>query len=532
MNFAPSLPAGWVDRGVQWGMARVRSQRWLWLLPLVVLYAMVRWPPARIVHVMGAVVALGVVAWAIRRPGRALIALVIFLPLQLIGFGFLLRLPISQQVVKAAGGLKELLVVGILLSALHALHVGRTRRGLVRQLDRIDKAALAYVAMVTVYMLVPHLFTSLPVAGKWSVRLLAWRADCGYVVLFFAARHAPISAHARRRFVQVLTAMAGLIIVVAFYQWFRPDSWATFVAITGRQLQYQIQVLGNDLQIVTRNLGYLTDRDPLRVGSIFLGPFDMADFLLIPFAVAVERITRGDRSLSAYLLGAGILAALFASRVRADALAAMVVGLVALAPAPKRPITARLRLLGAIVLATLIVVPSLGGTRFVNAQGGAKSNQGHITELSAGLSELIHYPLGLGIGNTPGVGDRFVLAAGQKGAFTVDNAILQVGDELGVQTLLPWLLLVILTWVGLSRAARRSDSFAGGVRLAFLAIFVAGMYHHVFLSFPIAWVLWAAIGLALNTGASAPGPAKNGAATDSERSESKIAAIQADVGRS
>jgi hypothetical protein len=42
------------------------------------------------------------------------------------------------------------------------------------------------------------------------------------------------------------------------------------------------------------------------------------------------------------------------------------------------------------------------------------------------------------------------------------------------------------------------------VRLAFLAIFVAGMYHHVFLSFPVPWILWAAVGLALRPEGASP----------------------------
>jgi hypothetical protein len=170
---------------------------------------------------------------------------------------------------------------------------------------------------------------------------------------------------------------------------------------------------------------------------------------------------------------------------------------VALWPTRNRPVAARLRLLAAIVVAAAVIVPSLGGTRFVNAQGGAKSNQGHVSEFSGGLSQLARTPLGLGIGNAAGVGDRFVLGATNQGGFTVDNAILQVGDELGVQALLPWLALMVLTWLALGRAARRDDAFAGGVRLAFLGIFIAGMYHQVFLSFPVAWILWAAVGLAL-----------------------------------
>jgi hypothetical protein len=487
-----------IDAVVHWVGDRLRSQRWVWLIPLVVLYAMVHEPRARIIHIIGALIALGVLAWAVRRPGSALIALMVFLPLQDVGFGFLLRLHVPAQVLRLGGGLKELLGVSILISALHALHVGRTRFGKQHQLDAIDKALLAYVGVVTLYLVAPHLFTTFYVSGHFSVRLLAWRADCGYVLLFFAVRHAPLPPQARQRFLRMLLILGGLTLVLGFYQWADPGSWSNLVLTTGRQIQYQTSVLGNNQTTVTRNLGYLTNLNPLRVGSNFLSPFDMADFLLIPLAIGIERIARDYRSRGSYVLCALILALLYASRVRADALAAVVIALIALIPTPNRPIVARLRLLGAILVAAAVVIPALAGTRFVNAQGGAQSNQGHISELSGGITTLFRNPLGLGIGDAAGVGDRFVLQdPGQQGGFTVDNAVLQVGDELGFQALLPWLVLMILVWRALGRASRRQDPFAGGVRLAFLALFVAGMYHQIFLGFPVPWILWAAVGLAL-----------------------------------
>jgi hypothetical protein len=287
-------------------------------------------------------------------------------------------------------------------------------------------------------------------------------------------------------------------------------------------VQYQLSVLGNDLTTVSRNLGYLINQHPLRVGSIFLSPFDMADFLIIAFAIALERIARDFRSRGRYVLCAAILGALFVSRVRADALAACVIAVVVMWPTPNRPAAARLRLLGAVLLAAIVVVPSLGGTRFVNAEGGGKSNSAHVDEISAGFSELVRNPLGIGIGNVAGVGDRFVLDAKLQGGFTVDNSVLQVGDELGLQALIPWLVMVVLVWRALGQAAKKADPFAGGIRLAFLAILVAGMYHHVFLGFPVAWVLWSAIGLALKKpGGELPD------AEEADKSRGNIVAIDA-----
>lgn len=489
------------------------SGRLLWVLPPLVLAAVALVPEWVLGYLAAGVVGLAILAWAACRPGAALGVLAVFVPLQDIGFGFLLSLHVPSALLRPAGGIKEMLALGILLAGLHRIHTASLR------LDRIDRTLLAYVAVVSVYVLVPHLFTTIPVTSKWDARLLSWRADCGYALLFFGVRHAPISALARRCFATAVMALAALTVMAAGYQWARPDAWARFIAGPGQQLRYQLKVLGNSPTTVQRNLGYLVDRNPLRVGSIFLGPFEMADFLLVAYALAIERITRQHRSWSSYLLCAGVAAALFASRVRADALAVIVITVVALAPAPQRPAAARWRLVAAVLVTAAILIPSLGGTRFTNSQGGAASTHGHVGELSAGINQLVSHPLGLGIANVAGIGDRFVLPSTSQGGFTVDNSVLQVGDELGIQALVPWLLMLVFTWLALGRAAREGDAFAGGVRLAFAGILIAGMYHHVFLNFSVSWVLWAAVGLALTPGA-----------VESEQA-SNIGTTQAGVGR-
>jgi hypothetical protein len=383
--------------------------------------------------------------------------------------------------------------LGILIAGLHALRQGG------RRLDGIDKALLAYVAVATIYMLFPHLFSAYHVTTKWNARLLSWRADCGYVLIFFGVRHAPISSSTRKWFERVIFGMATLTVIVGFYQWAQPDAWANFVLRTGHIQQY-FNVLGAKGPL-SQNLNYIiNERHPLRVSSVLISPFDMADYLLLPWAIAVERLARHERPLWAYLLCPGILAMLYASRVRADSLAAVVLLLLALIPAPKRTTAARLQMLAAIAVAAIVIVPSLGGTRFVNAEGGGSSNTDHFRELRHGITELSYAPLGLGIGNVAGVGDRFYLGPHLE-SFTIDNAFLQVSGELGIQALIPWLILLILTWRALGRAARKGDAFVGGVRLAFLAILIAGLYHQPLLTFPVPWTLFAAMGLALKPSA-------------------------------
>jgi hypothetical protein len=485
------LRIGLSSRSARLFRGRRKPERWLRALPFVVFCLFFLSPQARIFHILGAVLALGLVAWAARRPGRALVALVVFLPFQTLGLGLLLRFHVPAQFLHQAGSIKEILSVGILLAAFHAM---RSRR---ERLDRIDKAALCYVGVVTVLLVFPQLVTATPYG--WSARLLAWRADCGYVLLFFGVRHAPISPRARRAFISAIMAIAAVTVAAGLYQWIRPDSYARFLINSLRQYQYRTSVLHLSRAVAQKDLFYLTNQNPLRVSSIFISPFDMGDFALIPLALSVEWIARRGRSLLVYALCAGLAGLLFASRVRADSLAAVVLTLLALTPTPKRPTVARWRLFAAVAVGACIVVPSLGGTRFTNGEGGAASNHGHLSEITAGIKELERYPLGYGLGSQPGVSERFVQPGSYSGQFTHDNSVLQVGDELGVEALIPWLLMVIFLLQGLGGAARRGDAFTGGVRLAFIGILVAGQYHHVFLTYPVPWILWAAVALAMRS---------------------------------
>jgi hypothetical protein len=269
-------------------------------------------------------------------------------------------------------------------------------------------------------------------------------------------------------------------------------------------VQYQLNVLHNTPAEVVNSLAYLVNQHPLRVSSIFLSPFDMGDFLVLVVALVAERISRDRRSWTNYLLLGGSIAALFASRVRADSLAALVVLGLAVLPSPPRPVTARIRLIAAIAIGAAIIIPSLGGTRFVGAQGGNASNQGHIREITNGIHAMVDHPLGLGIGVQPATANRFLLSGNQIGLYTTDNSITQVGDELGFQALLPWLGFLIAAGVALRRRARGHDPLVAGAGLALIGILIAGQYHHVFLTYPVPWTLWAAIGLALRDRSAEP----------------------------
>jgi hypothetical protein len=104
----------------------------------------------------------------------------------------------------------------------------------------------------------------------------------------------------------------------------------------------------------------------------------------------------------------------------------------------------------------------------------------------------------LGLGDQPGTAARSVQTAHIiYGGNVSDNSILQVGDELGVQALLPWLAMMGLVLWEFKRRGR-NDPFATALGLGLLGIVIAGLYHHVFLTYPVPWTIWGGAGLALS----------------------------------
>jgi hypothetical protein len=461
----------------------------VWIAPCLVALGLYRLSDHRITDVIGGGVVVLLFIWAVRHPGPSLSIMAVLVAVQGVGFGFLYAAHIPSGILRAGGGLKDMFGIAILVSALGAM----TRRG--RRLGRLDQVALVYVLAVTLYLLLPGLFA--PGSPKWSDRLLSWRLDAGYALVFIALRHAPISARARAWFAGTVLAIGAVASGFAVWQYVSPSGFYRFIVNTGKQVAYQRNVLHSSGATIQSTLQYLTaNGSHLHLGSIFLSPFDMADYLLIVVAVIVERLARGGRNLGLVVLLGAVVFALFASQVRADAVAALVVFLVALMPARGRPELARWRLALAIAIGAAIVVPYLGGTRFTGGHNGGVSTSGHVREFNSGFNELLRRPLGLGLGDNPVTANRFILPG--SGALTSDNSYLQVGDELGVLALIPWLLFVFGALVALRRRARAPSAMAASAGLALGGLMVTGLFHHVFLNFSTPWTLWAMIGLGLS----------------------------------
>jgi hypothetical protein len=464
----------------------------MWFIPVVVLLGSLALNEKHMSDVIGLVIGLGILAFFVQRPGPALITLIIFLPLEQVGLGLLHRLGVPGTILRPASSFKELLGICILISALRQIRDSRER------LDKIDIAILAYVGVCLAYLAVPHLFSSIAPTA-WNPRLLAWRSDCGYPLVFFGVRHAPIDPKYKRHFITAVLWIAGLTTLGGVYQYIDPGSWSHWILVTAGQINYQFYVLGETAFQVSQNLKFVFQTSPLHVASIFFSPYDMGDYLIIVIAICGETIGLLRRSLTYYALMAASLFCLFVSQSRSDGLAAIIVILLIALPTPRHPAEGRLRIAAAILVGAAVIVPSLAGTRFVGAQGGSASATGHIHEIEDGIKYILKRPLGLGLGDQPGTAARFAAQTGFPGNDISDNSITQVGDELGIQAMVPWIAMVLFVLLGLKRRAKSGDTFAAQMGLALLGILIAGQFHHVFILYAVPWTIWGGAGLALST---------------------------------
>ncbi len=464
----------------------------LWFIPVGVAAAVSLAPETALARAIGAALAVLLFVFLVNRPGATLIALVIFLPFQTLLFGLLLAWGVPRSIVGPANGLKELMALAILVAGLRQI------RDTGRRMDRIDIALLLYVGVVTIYLMVPDLFSSIA-PTQWEVRLLAWRNDVGYPLLFFAARHAPIRPQFKNWFMQVILAMGAFVASVGLYQRLDPVAYQNFVLNTAHIPTYFSEILGFTPTAIVQTLVLITNLHPLHVSSVFLSPYDMGDYLVLVVAVASVGISQNYRSAVNYGVLALAIGALFFSRSRSDALAAVIVLVLVALPTSRGPVEGRWRLIATIVLAAALIVPALGGSRFLGHQGGNASSTGHVTEVKNGLTIIRIFPLGLGLGDQPGVSKRFVTSGTFiNGGDISDNLITQVGDELGVQALIPWLAMMGIVLLELRRRAGRGDVFAACIGFGLLGVVIAGLFHHVFLTSPGPWTLWGGAGLALS----------------------------------
>ena len=490
----------------------------VWAVPVAII-GLIYFSPRHIASpatVITGLVALGIVVLAARRPDLSLLGLIMFLPFQGLILAKLWAWGLPPSVASHLGAWKESLALGVIVAGVRNLLATGNR------LDLLDRLALGFVGIVVLYALLQT--TIVPGAPSASnIRLLGFRETAGFVLLLFGARHAPLGPAFARRAANTVFVVGSIVAAIGIYSAIFSSAWNRFVVYTIKYTQYEAAVLHtnavNPLDI--RDYGSLGGTQFVRVGSVFLDSLACGWFLILPFAVGIERMLRRTASPVGVLTTVAISACLILTQTRSAILGALIVAVLAMVPALGRPRHWRTQVaivLGALVLLGIPAAFATGVARRIEAANsqGNQTTAGHVNGFWSGVNTMGAHPLGLGLGTGAGTGQRFEVQNDR----IPENNYLEVGDELGIAGGLAFLILTLALLVKLRRLSRRWPSeliticWAAGAGLA-----VAAWFLQTWSDFAVAWTYWGLVGATI------------GVATRQARASETVAAQPARAGR-
>jgi hypothetical protein len=475
----------------------------IWLMPVAALLVVFYLPnhyvsPSRAVAY---VAALGIVVIAASRPAASLLALIALLPFQ----GFLLAKMwawgVPATVVKDLGSWKEALAIGVILAGAR----GWLASG--QHADAVDRLALAFLALALVYFaLGPEIVPSAP--ASTSIRALGFRETAGFVLLLLGARHAQLPPDFAHRATRVLLIAGTVVAAAGIYEAISSQAWNRFVVGTIQYTRYDVGVLHTTPNRMWNILTYgqIGGHQVVRVGSVFLSPLTAGFYLLISFAVALERTVR--RASFATGLGPTLVigAGLILTETRSAIIGALLVAFLAFRPAAGRQRHFRTQVALVIGVLALIAIPAAVASgalqRFsLLSDSSNTSTKGHETGFSNGVDVLVHHPLGRGLGTGAGTGQRFAVAS----TTIPENNYLEVGDELGLLPMVVFVALTVALILGLRRKARaRDDPLLTASWAAAAGLAVGALFLQTWADFSVSWTLWGVAGATLGMAVGGP----------------------------
>lgn len=437
-----------------------------------------------------------VAVWVVRHPGRAVMALVLVMPFQVVLLAAVYSAGAPAALVRAAGSWNELVLV--VLFGVAATNVLRERRAL----ETLDRLALAYVGLATVYLVLPPLLRPLvgnllPLASaSTDVLAASFRTNVGFVVLFLSTRHLDLPQATRERILRVVLVVGAIIGALAVAEWLDTTTWQQFFRQTIGVDRFAQEILGTRSNLVgnSRVTGVAEERR--RMGSVLFQALTLGFFLLPAMAASMQTWLRRShsRAVVGLVLTAGGILLTF---TRSAVLGAAALLLATIPSLPSRRSTRRQRAaIGsmAAMAAGLWAAASLGLIeRFSSGiQGTDPSSEGHIRRSLRGLRIVLEHPLGLGLGSGP-------TARGQDATIISENAYLQIGLEMGAVTMVVFIVLLFMIVAAAFRLAREANGrlLAGTVATAGLGLIVGGFFLHVWTNLPGSWTFFGLAGLAL-----------------------------------
>jgi hypothetical protein len=481
------------------------ASQWAWLVPLAVAGFVVVASPSRLEQAVAALLGLAVVVFTVRRPDLGLLALIALLPFHAFLLAWAFAAGVPGSIVRPLGAWKEAAAIGVLVAGIRGFRAAH------RHLDRLDIAGLAYVAVVAIFALFPRIASSPTTAVTATFgasvptgtgeRFLAFRASAFLVLLLLAARHAKLPANFLPRALRVAMAVGGIVAAIAVFEFFFSDAWNDFIVNKVQYTNYQLEIL----DVIPFNLydirfyGVIGGQKIVRVGSVFFSPLTLGFYLLVPFAAAADRIAR--QGLRGAAAGCFLLtgAALLFSQTRSALIGALVVAVIVLVPTRAHLVQRRLQFAFVLVAVLLVALPVAAATGLSERattpkSGDERSGVDHLTGLSNGVDAVAHDPVGRGLATSAGTGQRF----DKSNTVISENYYLQVGIETGVAGIFTFVALTVVLLRRLKRAVPDTLAEGGGaIRAMGLALAVGSLFLHTWNDFAVAWTFWPLAGAML-----------------------------------
>jgi O-Antigen ligase len=498
-----------VMRFIYWWIDR---QRWVWLLPIP-FYEFIRHEQLRLHQMTAAIIAVWLVVAIARRPAVGLIAMVVLLPFDTYLLAALLRIGVPAAVIRPLRLWQYGIAIGLAFAAARRFRQRRQR------FDSLDKIVLAYLALGSAYLVLPHLFVGNAVGAylPFYSRELGWRSDVFYAALFLIVRHLHLRADEVERAVKGLLMSGGVVAGIAVFEFFDKGSWNHFAVKVVRVTRYQ-QVVLNYVPSQSFNpnsvLAYGTSggHSFVRVGSV-LDYETLSFYMALCLGVAAEIIARARAK--AWLLAAVPIMglALLVTQTRSGLIAGAVAVLVGLRAQIGRSIVQRLRLSLTIALVVVMALPfvlfSHVGHRFL----GDTSNSLHHGAFNNGVTAMQHHPLGRGLATSAGAGQQVAsnstgvskaalvaAAAGEQPVLVTESQWLEIGTQLGFIGLAVFAAMSLMM---IKRLRPRSPSAAmadsampgAGARNALIGLLVGGTFLQPFINVAMSFTVFALVGM-------------------------------------
>ncbi len=240
----------------------------------------------------------------------------------------------------------------------------------------------------------------------------------------------------------------------------------------------------------------------IRVASTLRGSNSLGAYLILPISVlAASLFAQNSGRRDKAMLGFGLALALGFSFSRSAWLGAMLSVLLVAWYSFKSLKTRELIgwwLAGALILASLLVFGLRNNLSFENAvfhtdrqsKIALNSNQGHSAAFKSAVKDIVHQPLGSGVGSA---GPQSVY--NNKPSRIAENYFLQIGQEAGVLGM----LLFIAICLALAKLLfdNRKDSLAIAMLASLIGLSLVNLLSHAWADDTLAYVWWGMAGICL-----------------------------------